>query len=85
MTLLYPAPVATADVVFAKVTGRDTDVGDTVTGDDGRAALARAGYRVDGEDRAQGVPDKPALPDDSNLPPVDTLEALLQTWREVTG
>lgn len=83
--VLYPSPVATADVVFASVAGHDTDLADTVTGDDGRAALARAGFRVDGEDRAPGVPDRPALPKHSNLPPAGSLVALLQTWREVTA
>ena len=85
ITLLYPSPVATADVVFARVAGRDTDLDDIVTGDDGRGAIARAGYRVDDEDRAAGVPDRPALPKRSNLPPAGSLVALLQTWREVTG
>jgi hypothetical protein len=85
VTLLYPAPVATADVVYAPIAGGDGDLGDTVTGDDGRAALAHAGFRVDGEDRAPGVPDRPALPKGSNLPSAGALEALLQTWREVTG
>lgn len=85
VTLLYPAPVATADVVYASIVGGDTDVGDTVTGDDGRSALAQAGFRVDGEDRAAGVPDRPPLPKRSNLPGAGALEALLQTWREVTA
>jgi hypothetical protein len=85
VTLLYPSPVATADVVFAQVAGRDTDLDDIVTGDDGRGAIARAGYRVDDEGRAPGVPDRPALPKRSNLPPAGTLVALLQTWHEVTG
>jgi len=84
MTLLYPAPVASLDVVFAPVLDRDSDLRDTVTGD-GPGALARAGFRVDGEDRAKGVPDRPALPSKSNLPSPGSLEALLQTWREVTG
>ena len=39
-------------------TGAD-DLRDLVTGDEGRAALARAGWRVDGEDRAAGVPPPP--------------------------
>jgi hypothetical protein len=85
VTLLYPSPVATADVVFAPVAGRDTDLGDTVTGDDGRGALARAGYRVEDEDRAPGVPDRPPLPKSSNLPNPGTMVALLQTWRSVVG
>jgi Bacterial extracellular solute-binding protein len=85
VTLIYPSPVATADVVYAPVRGRGSDLGDTVTGDDGRAALARAGFRVEGEDRAPGVPNRPPLPSRSNLPDAGTLVALLQTWREVTG
>ena len=85
VTLLYPAPVATLDIVFAPVAGRDTGLQDTVTGDDGRAALAHAGFRVDGEDRPLGVPDRPPLPTKSNLPDAGSLSALLQTWREVTG
>ena len=56
-----------------------------MTGDDGRAALAHAGFRVDGEDRRPGVPDRPRLARSDNLPDAGSLEALLQTWREVTG
>jgi hypothetical protein len=85
MRLLYPAPVATVDVRFASFVDGDEDLFDLVTGDDGRAALARAGYRVDGEDRARGVPDTPSLPGRANLPDAGALEALLDTWREVTG
>lgn len=85
VTLTYPAPVATIDVVFAPVVDGDTDLRDLVDGDDGRAALAHAGFRVDGEERAPGVPAKPGLPSRSNLPDAGALEALLQTWREVTG
>jgi hypothetical protein len=83
--LLYPAPVATADVRFASFVDGDEDLFDLVTGDDGRRAIARAGYRVDGEDGADGVPDTPPLPARTNLPDGGALEALLDTWREVTG
>jgi hypothetical protein len=85
--LLYPSPVATADVVYAPVTGADgaDELRDLVTGDDGRAALARAGWRVDGEPRAPGVRDVPRLPATDELPDAGSLEALLDTWREVTG
>jgi hypothetical protein len=83
--LIYPSPVATVDVVFAPIAGRDTDLGDLVTGDDGRSAVARAGYRVDDEDRAPGVPDRPPLPARSNLPDPGTLVALLETWHGVVG
>lgn len=83
--LLYPAPVATADVRFASFIDGSDDLFDLVTGDDGRAELARAGYRVDGEDRAPGVPDRPPLSGRANLPDAGALEALLDTWHEVRG
>jgi hypothetical protein len=83
--LLYPSPVATADVRFASFVDGNEDLFDLVTGDDARAALADAGYRVDDEDRAKGVPDTPPLPGRANLPDAGALEALLDTWREVTG
>jgi len=85
--LLYPAPVTTADVVFAPFAhaAGANDLRDLVTGDDGRAALARAGWRVDGESRARGIPLQPKLPMRSNLPSPGSLEALLDTWHQVTG
>jgi hypothetical protein len=85
--LLYPAPVATADVVYVPVNDADgaDDLSDVLTGDDGRAALARDGWRVDGEPHAEGVPDRPALGPRDNLPDAGSLQALLETWREVTG
>ena len=85
--LLYPAPVATADIVYAPVAGAAgaDDLRDLVTGDDGRRALARSGWRVDGEPHAPGVPDAPALPKVDNLPDAGSLQALLDTWREVTA
>jgi len=85
--LLYPSPVASADVVYVPIAGAPGagELGDILTGGDGRAALARAGWRVDGEPRATGVPAKPALPARPNLPSAGSLEALLETWREVTG
>ncbi len=83
--LLYPDPVATADVVFVPFIGGNDSLFDIVVSDEGRAALAHAGFRVDGETRIQGVPTTPPLPATSNLPDAGALEALLQTWREVTG
>jgi hypothetical protein len=87
LRLLYPSPVASADVVYVPITsapGAD-ELGDRLTGDDGRTALAAAGWRVDGEPRAKGIPAKPVLPARANLPSAGSLEALLETWREVTG
>ncbi len=87
ISLLYPAPVASADAVYVPIAGAPgaDDLRDLMTGDDGRAALARAGWRVEGESKVQGVRSTPVLPAGSNLPTAGSLEALLQTWREVTG
>ena len=87
LTLLYPSPMATADVVLAAPSGDGPPaaVARAVRGDAGKDALAAAGWRVDGEERAQGVPDSPALAPDDGLPPPGLLEALRVRWREVTG
>lgn len=85
--LIYPARVATADLVLAPFRGasqrdRATEI---VGGDAGRDALARAGWRVAGTDPAPGVRKAPPLPATTNLPDPDSLEALLATWQEVTS
>lgn len=87
LRLLYPEPLASADAVYVPITGTEggDDLGEVLTGDDGRAALARAGWRVDGEPRAKGVRSTPVLPARANLPTAGSLEALLETWSEVTG
>jgi hypothetical protein len=87
VNLLYPAPVATADVVYAPVVGSDRggDAQDVVLGDTGKDALARAGWHVSGRSLAPGVPDRPPLPARSNLPDAGSLQALFETWREVVG
>jgi hypothetical protein len=83
--LLYPSPVATVDVVFAPVVNRGIGLLDLLAGDEGRTAFAHAGFRVGGDPEVEGVPATPALPARENLPDAGALEALLQTWREVTG
>jgi hypothetical protein len=87
LTLLYPSPMATADVVLATVAGGGTSesVARAVGGDAGKEALAAAGWRVDGHKRVEGVPDSPPLPPDDGLPPPGLLEALRTRWQEVTG
>jgi len=86
--LLYPSPMATADVVLAMPLG-DTKPAGTLRGvaggSAGRRALAAAGWRVDGQPRPQGVPDSPPLPASANLPSSGLLDALRARWREVTG
>jgi len=70
-TLLYPAPVATADVVFAPVGKDDPFAAETLW-----PALAATGYRRD----AGG---DPPLPDSDNLPSAGALAALQNLWDEV--
>jgi hypothetical protein len=81
LTLLYPEPVVTADVVLTAVAGRGDDV-DSLT-DDVAAALAATGWRVPGQSKARGVRDTPALPRQSGLPDPGVLVALQETWRGV--
>lgn len=82
--VLYPAPVATADLVVVPV-GDATGAADDVAGDDElRRALAEAGWRVDGEDLAEGVTADQDLPDDDGLPGGPVLRALVARWTEAT-
>jgi hypothetical protein len=86
LTLLYPEPVVTADVVVAAVaTSPNRDGADGLAGNSElAAALARTGWRVPGQPRARGVRDTPALPRGSGLPTdPGSLVALQDTWRGV--
>jgi Bacterial extracellular solute-binding protein len=85
--LLYLDPVVTADLVLAPVTSAHAGdrVVDIVTGGDAAAALAAAGWRVDGEASAPGVRSRVALRRTSGLPSAGLLQALQQRWREATG
>jgi hypothetical protein len=76
-TVLYPAAVATADIVLVPVAGgRDP----SSIEDELRDALAAAGYRVDGEAPPAGAP---ALPDTDGLPSAGALDALRGLWAGV--
>jgi hypothetical protein len=81
LTLLYPEPVVTADVVITAVAGRSADAQGLT--DDLAAALAATGWRVPGQGKARGVRDAPALPRQSGLPDAGVLLALQETWRGV--
>ncbi len=86
LTLLYPEPVVTADVVLTAVAkGPIKDDAEALAGDnDLAAALARHGWRVPGQSSARGVRNTPALPRRSGLPPdPGALVALQETWRGV--
>jgi hypothetical protein len=83
LTLLYPSPMATADVVLATTgeKGRASSLRDAVQGGHGRTALTDAGWRVGDGSR----PDAPALPSSSGLPSPGLLDALRGRWHEVAG
>ncbi|MDQ1519530.1 MAG: hypothetical protein QOI55_603 [Actinomycetota bacterium] len=81
-TVIYPAPVASADVVFAPLGPRGNDLMKIVSSRDAGVALARAGWRVEGQPRAAGIR-ATALPTSNGLPPAGTLIALQGEWQLV--
>ncbi len=86
--LLYPEPVATADVALAlsATSERDDDIEDVAGGGRAREELARSGWRVDGQPLARGVRERPRLPANNNLPTDPGVYIALQdTWRQVAG
>jgi hypothetical protein len=78
VTISYPSPMTTADVVLVPVAGapgadRVADLAD----DDALAdVLAAAGWRVEGEDLPEGLDPDVELPAASGLPRAGVLEAL---------
>jgi hypothetical protein len=82
--VLYPRPVATADVVLAPVVGSQVTrlLRDLVAGT-GARALAEAGWRVQGEDPVAGIDAELELPATDGLPRSGVLDALRNTLREI--
>jgi hypothetical protein len=78
--VVVPTPVATVDVVYAPIgrTRRSADLGEIVTGDTGRRALAAAGWRVDGMKTTGGTCARAVLPAQSDDLPPGNLVALQQ-------
>lgn len=77
--LLYPEPVATADVVLGTTGGRAAQLlRELVAGPAGKRALSASGWRVPGETLAPGLDPSRALPPASGLPSPGVLEALRQ-------
>lgn len=75
--LLYPDPVATADVVLGTTDGRAAELlREVVAGPVGKRALATTGWRVPGQPLAAGIDPTRTLPEDSGLPSAGVLEAL---------
>jgi hypothetical protein len=85
LTILYPSPVVTADVVAVAVRGSDQGehMKQRLESVDTGASLARAGWRVTGQPAAAGVLAAPPLPASSGLPKSGALVALISTWGEV--
>jgi hypothetical protein len=82
--LQRPATPAVAGVVLAHL--RQTAAADRlreVVEESAGAALAEAGWRVDGQQPAAGVETEPPLTDEANLPRAGVLDALRTRWREV--
>lgn len=78
VTISYPSPVTTADVVFVPVLDapHGDDLTDLPTDDDLARALLAAGWRVEGEPLPEGADADVVLPDGNNLPRAGVLEAL---------
>ena len=80
----YPEQASVAEVVLAHLQPGDAaDRLRGIVGEAGAAALAEAGWRVEGQGSAPGVRTTPALPATSNLPPAGVLDALRARWEEV--
>ncbi|MGZ4682008.1 MAG: hypothetical protein ACXWCB_05400 [Acidimicrobiales bacterium] len=82
LTILYPSPLTTADVVLAPVSGSPAGgrLMKLMQSDDAAAALAAAGWRVDGQPLADGIPADPQVPAESNVPKAGVLQALRSLW-----
>lgn len=79
VAVLYPAPMATADVVFTPLAGaaEAERLAEIVGSSQAARALSEAGWRVDGEPSIDGVGDQD-LPDRNGLPRAGVLQALRQ-------
>ena len=84
LQVIYPEPVATADVALAPAAGTEVaDVVDRIGAERLSDALAATGWRVSGRDTAPGVGGGPALPDGAGLPGPGVLQFLRDRWEQV--
>lgn len=86
LTLLYPSPLVTADLVVAPVSGSRSASRAVKLLESGEAAaaLAQSGWRVPGQSTVDGVRAAEPLPDTNGVPRPGVLLALRDYWLEVT-
>jgi hypothetical protein len=86
--LIYPAPLATADVVLAGLPGQDgRRLASLIRSGPGQQALAAGGWRLGGQVPGDAVasaggPGPPQLPPTSGLPAPGVMDSLRQAWPE---
>jgi hypothetical protein len=83
VSILYPSPVATADVVLAPRNGADPGgrLKSVLESDDSARAFAENGWRVSGQPLADGLSASLALPAGDGLPSAGVMESLTSTWQ----
>ncbi len=81
LTVIYPAPAVTADVVLVPLRGAGAGehAREVFGSDETGSALAANGWRVDGQPAADGVGSGP-LPDTDGLPAPGVVQALHDVW-----
>lgn len=81
LTVLYPSPVVTADIVLVQLRGSTSGghAREVFESESTAEALAARGWRVDGQPPAPGVTTDP-LPDTDGLPRPGAVQALHDVW-----
>jgi len=85
LRVVYPEPVAVAEVVAAPLTADGAGRAISIIEDTGVTALGQSGWRVDGQGTVdgQGSADAPDLPAEPNLPSAGVLDALRLRVEEI--
>jgi len=86
LSILYPAPVATADVVLVPLRGSDPGgrMKQLLESSQGQEALGQSGWRVDGQPTVAGVDATVVLdPQKTNVPRAGVMLALRDVWSQV--
>lgn len=83
LTIIYPSPLATADIVLAPISGSDPGgrLKNVLESEDAARALAEKGWRVNGQPLASGLASTATLPESAGLPRPGALQALATAWQ----